>query len=161
MPGGDRDRNRRWREFVAKVSPGCVDRPKARAISSADETRLPVGGRAVVVIGLQGLRVILPIVAEECPAGVELAAVAQPVPETVADLVAEVTQQGAVGFVHGDAPLLAGGVIGVIVTRPGSSVASDDPVLAQAYADQDLAVSARLQAIINALNSFSSSNLSV
>ena len=49
----------------------------------------------------------------------------------------------------------------VIVTRPGSAVASDDPTLAAAYADQDMAVTARLQAIINALNSFSSSNLSV
>ena len=30
----------------------------------------------------------------------------------MAGLVAEVAQQGAVGFVHGDAPLLAGSVVG-------------------------------------------------
>ena len=49
----------------------------------------------------------------------------------------------------------------VIVTRPGSSVAENDPMLAAAYADQDMIVAARLQAVINALHSFSNSNLSV
>ena len=73
---------------------------------------MPVGRCAVVVIGLQGFAVILAVVAEHRPASLEAAAVAdQPVPEIVARFVAEVAEQGALGFVHGHTALLAIGVI--------------------------------------------------
>jgi hypothetical protein len=66
----------------------------------ADEVRLPVGRRAVGILGLQRLGVILAVVAKELPAGIELAAVAyQPVPVIVPDLMPEVTEQGPVGLV--------------------------------------------------------------
>ena len=59
------------------------------------------------------MAVVLAVVAEHRPASVEPAAVAdQPVPEIVAGLVAEVAEQGAIGFVHGHTALLAVGVVG-------------------------------------------------
>ena len=82
----------------------------------ADVRLRPVGGRPLLVVALERLGVAGPLVAEQLrgkrvePGG----APDQPVPVVVADLVAEVAQQRAVGLVHGVPDLLALGVVGLL-----------------------------------------------
>ena len=80
----------------------------------ADGPLLPVRRRAALVMQLQRLGIIGAVVAEHGAAGVQTSAVAhQPVPHPVADLMAEMAEQGAVGLVHLRAHLLAIGIVGL------------------------------------------------
>src|SRR5665213_3927820 len=87
--------------------------PGMRGSISADETFLPVGNSAIGVIDLQRLAVIHRLIAENIPTRLDETAVTnQNIPKIMADLMTKVTEQGAVGFVHGRAPLLSFGVVG-------------------------------------------------
>ena len=71
----------------------------------------PVGGRALLVVALLRLRVVQRVVAEERAERFEPVAVPdQPIPVVVPDLVAEVTENRAIGFTHLLTGLLPKGV---------------------------------------------------
>ena len=98
--------------------------PGVHAGVGADEVRLPVGGRACFIVVLQGLAVVGTLITEQRAAGVQPGAVGdQPVPVVMADLVAEMPEQGAVGFAKlGSAQAIARG--GFALTSPAFSMAS-------------------------------------
>lgn len=92
---------------------------------SAEKIRLPVRRRAKRVIRLQRRRIIRSLVTKHVSESRQHRGVQrhQPVPEIMPALMAEMAQQGAIGFPHCFAHLFAHGVIGF---RQGER---DDPVI--------------------------------
>ena len=113
----------------SSVRLGRSDRPQAAAVSQgvghvqvvgpglgpvfpgmgagvgADKPLLPVGGRSLLVMALEGLGVVFPLVAETlaeiAPGG---AVLDQPVPVIMSDLMAKMPQQRAVRLVQVEPP---------------------------------------------------------
>ena len=114
------DRHARRRDHLERINDVQIMRPGFREIFPRmrggvlrDKMLLPVGGRAFLVVALERLAVILPVVAEHRAAFIQPAAIAhQNVPIMMPDLVAEMAEQRAIGFAHGDAAFLALGVVG-------------------------------------------------
>src|SRR5438270_694186 len=81
--------------------------PRMRGGIGADEVALPVGRRAVGVVGLQGLPVVDGEIAEyRSKFAIDIAIAHQPIPEVMPDLVPEVTEQGAIRLMQLRAPSL-------------------------------------------------------
>ena len=101
---------------VQVVGPGLGPvLPRMRTRVAGDEAVGPVGRRAAVVVAAQRRRVVGPLVAEELAEAVEpRRRVDQQVPVVVADLVAEMADQRAVGLAHLGADALAHGVLGLL-----------------------------------------------
>src|SRR5215207_8015510 len=79
-----------------------------------NEALLPVGRRSCAVVALQGLAIVLPLIPEDGPAGIEMAANAhEQIPVVVADLMPEVAEQGAIRLAHGRAAPLALDIVGL------------------------------------------------
>ena len=90
--------------------------PGVRGGIGADVLRLPLrsGQGGTLVVRLQRLGVVAPLVAEECAEGVHMpGAQHQLFPVVVAGFMPQMTQQRAVGLMHGLAPARALVVIGL------------------------------------------------
>ena len=75
--------------------------PRVRRGIGGDKTVLPVCGRSFAVMALESGGVILRIIAEQAPAVFQAATtVDQYVPEIMPGFVAEMAEQGTVGFAH-------------------------------------------------------------
>ncbi len=102
-----------------------------------DEGRLPVGRRTLFIVALQRGAVIGALIAEQTAVIVEpWAARNQPVPIVVANFVAEMAKQGAIGFLQLDARLLAHVIVGF------SDVQGDQPVGMAGYRELTIEIRA-------------------
>jgi hypothetical protein len=79
---------------VQVVRPGLGEiLPGMRRRVGRDETLLSVGRRSCAVVALQGPAIVLPLISEDGPAGIESAAIAhKQIPVVVADLMPEVAE---------------------------------------------------------------------
>src|SRR6186713_2549376 len=69
---------------------------------------LPIGRRAAFIMILEGILVVLTLVAEQLPEEIEPVAVLnQPIPIVVADFVPKMAQERSVRLVHCQSPLFA------------------------------------------------------
>src|SRR4051812_17805349 len=75
---------------------------------------LPIGWRPGLIVMLKSEIVVLPVVAEDRPALLELVAIAdQQIPIMMPDLMAKMAEQGPVSFAHLQAPALPFDVVGL------------------------------------------------
>ncbi len=89
--------------------------PRMHAGIGADVVQRPVRARALRIVGLQAGRVVLGFIAEQGAKALQpVGAGDQPVPVVVADLMAEMPEQRAVGLMHGLAHRFACGVVGLV-----------------------------------------------
>jgi len=108
---------------------------------------MPVRGRAVVVVALERIPVGRIVVVAEQGAECRLTTPAhQQLPIIVADLVAEMPDQGAMGLLHVDAAALALGVVGLVqIDGDTAARVPREHALDRAHGVPDIAVAHELR----------------